>query len=90
MDDDWQQKVQLVLGRLAENERRWVAALLAGAVGRGGETFAATVTGLDAKTVRVGRAELENGLDDCPSGRIRRPGAGRPPVEKKIPASQRT
>jgi hypothetical protein len=86
-DEDWQEKVRLVLGRLSENERRWVAGLLAGAVGWGGETFAASVTGLDAKTVRTGRVELESELADCPADGIRRPGAGRPPVEKKIPAS---
>ena len=80
---DWQEKVRLVLGRLSENERRWVAALLSGAVGWGGESFAAAVTGLDTKTIRAGRVELENELDDCPPDRIRRPGAGRTPVEKK-------
>ena len=83
-DERWQKKVRLVIGRLAENERRWVAALISGAVGWGGETFAATVTGLDPKTVHAGRIELENDLDDCPQDRVRRPGAGRVPVEKKI------
>ena len=86
-DDDWQEKVRLVFGRLAENERRWVAALFSSAVGWGGEAFAAAVTGLDAKTVRAGRVELENELDDCPADRIRRPGAGRTPVEKKTATS---
>lgn len=81
-DEAWQEKVRLVLGRLTENQRRWVAALLSGAVGWGGETFAAAVTGLDPKTIRAGRGELENELDDCPSDRVRREGAGRPPVEK--------
>jgi len=82
-DEAWQAQVRLVLGRLAEPERRWVAALLSGAVGWGGETFAAAVTGLDAKTIRVGRVELDGDLTDCPSDRRRRPGAGRVPVEKK-------
>jgi len=89
-DEEWQEKVRLVLHRLSENERRWVAALLSGAVGWGGEAFAAEVTGLDPKTVRVGRVELENGLDECPTDRIRREGAGRPPVEKTTPTSNAT
>ena len=89
-DKDWQEKVQLVLGRLSENERRWVAGLFARAVGWGGEAFAAAVTGLDLKTVRTGRVELENDLAECPTDSIRRPGAGRPPVEKKTPTSNGT
>lgn len=81
-DNDWQEKVQLVLSRLAENERRWVAGLLSETVGWGGETFASAVTGLDPKTVRTGRKELESELQNCPTDRVRREGAGRPPVEK--------
>jgi hypothetical protein len=83
IDETWQEKVQRVLQRLSENERRWVSALLAEVVGWGGEGFAAHGTGLDLKTVRVGRSELEQGLGNCPSDRIRRPGAGRRPVEKR-------
>ena len=82
-DDHWQEKVRLVLQRMGENERRWVAALLSIAVGWGGETFAAAVTGLDPKTVHSGCVELENELHDCPVNRVRRKGAGRPAVEKK-------
>jgi len=89
-DTQWQETVRLVLGRLAENERRWVAALVAKAVGWGGERFAAEVSGLDPKTIRSGRAERENDLADCPAGRVRRPGAGRVPVEKKLPRSSRS
>lgn len=89
-DEQWQQNVQLVFGRLDENQRRWVAALLSKAVGWGGEAFAAAVTGLDLKTVRTGKQELDNQLQDVPTDRVRRPGAGRPPVEKTIPPSSRT
>lgn len=87
-DRDWHQKVRLVLERLAENERRWVAALLSTAVGHGGEAFAAGVTGLDPKTVRVGKSELEGDLSGCSADRVRREGAGRPPVEKMTPRSK--
>ena len=88
-DDSWQEKVRLVLGRLDENERRWVAALLSTAVGHGGESFASMVTGLDAKTVRTGKAEVEAELVDCPLDRIRREGGGRPLIEKKTTQSKR-
>lgn len=89
-DENWQQQARLVLERLSENERRWVAALLSDAVGWGGENFTAQVTGLDPKTIRTGRKELNRRLQDCPSDRVRRPGAGRPPIEKKIPPSKPT
>ena len=81
-DESWQEKVRLVFGRLSENERRWVAALFSTAVGHGGEAFVSRVTGLDPKTVRTGKAEVEAELQDCPADRIRREGGGRPPIEK--------
>jgi hypothetical protein len=43
----------------------------------------AQITGLDEKTIRRGRAELDASLADNPPDRIRRAGGGRPPVEKK-------
>lgn len=88
-DEEWQQKLQLVLSRLSESQRRWVAGLLSQAVGWGGEAFAAAVTGLDPKTVRTGSQELDESLEGCPSGRVRREGAGRPPVEKTTRQSGR-
>jgi hypothetical protein len=43
----------------------------------------ALVTGLNVETIRRGRRELEASLRDCPPGRCRRPGGGRPAVKKK-------
>ncbi len=83
----WHEQVNLVLSQLDEKQRRLVAGLLSNAVGRGGVTLLSRITGMDRKTVRCGRNELDNDLKDCPTGRVRRPGAGRPPVEKKVPAS---
>jgi hypothetical protein len=85
----WLEQVHLVLSQLDEKQRRLVAGLLSKVVGRGGVTLLSRITGLDRKTVRRGRDELENRLRDCPTGRIRREGAGRPPVEKKVPASSK-
>jgi hypothetical protein len=45
------------------------------------------ITGLNVETIRRGRRELDASLRDCPPGRIRRPGAGRPALKKKRPAS---
>lgn len=83
----WHEQVNLVLSQLDEKQRRLVAGLLSNAVGRGGVTLLSGITGMDRKTVRRGRDELDNGLKDCPTDRVRRPGAGRPPVEKKVLAS---
>ena len=82
-DTSWQEQVRLVMDRLSECQRRWVGALLCKAVGWGGESFAAEITGLDAKTIRTGCRELDRELDGCPTDRVRREGAGRPRVEKK-------
>ena len=85
----WREQVSLVFSQLDEKQRRLVAGLLSNAVGRGGVTVLSRITGLDRKTVRRGRDELDNGLQDCPADRVRREGAGHPPVEKKVPASSK-
>jgi hypothetical protein len=73
-----------VVGLLDEQQRRWVAALEAERLGYGGTRLVAQITGLDEKTIRRGRRELKAGLPAQPTGRIRRPGAGRKPTEKKL------
>ncbi|GAC1642551.1 MAG: hypothetical protein NVS4B2_32170 [Chloroflexota bacterium] len=76
-------RMNLLLSRLDENQRRWYAALEAQRLGHGGDHLVAQITGLDEKTIRRGRTELNASLADCPDERVRRPGAGRPPTEKK-------
>jgi len=73
----------LVFSRLDENQRRWFVALESKRLGRGGDHVLSQITGMDEKTIRRGRAELDASLSDNPLERIRRPGAGRLPVEKK-------
>jgi hypothetical protein len=75
----------LVFNRLDENQRRWFVALEAKRLGHGGDRLLSQITGMDEKTIRRGRAELDASLADNPPDRIRRPGGGRPPVEKKTP-----
>ena len=73
----------LLFGRLDENQRRWLAAVESKRMGHGGERLMSQITGLDEKTIRRGRAELDASLADNPPARIRRAGGGRPPVGKK-------
>lgn len=78
-------QMNLFLSRLDEQQRRWYVALEADRLGHGGERLLAQITGLDEKTIRRGRDELATGLAERPATRVRLPGGGRPPVEKKIP-----
>ncbi len=73
----------VLLSRLDENQRRWFVALEAKRIGHGGDRLLSQITGLDEKTIRRGREELDAALNENPPDRIRRPGGGRPPVEKK-------
>ena len=68
-----------------ERSRRLLAGSLALQHGRGGLALAARVTGLSPHTIRRGRHELAEA--PLPGGRVRRPGGGRKPVEKKVPRS---
>jgi hypothetical protein len=83
-------QLNLLLQRLDEQQRRWVAALESKKIGHGGDCAVARITGLHVDTIRRGREELDAGLADRPTDRVRRPGAGRPPVKKKIRPSSRT
>ena len=69
-----------------ERSRRLLARALALQHGRGGIALAARITGLSPHTIRRGRRELQTATPS-PRGRLRRPEAGRKPVEKKVPRS---
>ena len=73
----------LVFSRLDEQQRRWVAGLLSEVLGRGGTKQVAEIAGIDPKTVRQGRIDLDRELREYPhDGRVRRPGGGRPSSKK--------
>jgi hypothetical protein len=76
-------QMNVFLSRLDEHQRRWFAALEAKRLGHGGNRRLSLMTGLHVQTIRRGRQELATALRGFPPERIRRPGAGRPPVEKK-------
>ena len=76
-------QMNLLCSRLDEQQRRWYVALESHRIGPGGDRLLSQITGLDEKTIRRGREELATSLIDRPTERVRRPGGGRPPVEKK-------
>lgn len=89
-DKQHHRRMNLLLSRMDEQQRRWYAALESTKIGHGGDVLMARITGMNAETIRRGRRELEDDLRERPAGRIRSEGAGRPRVEKKIPPSSRT
>lgn len=82
-DKKLHQQMNLLLSRLDEQQRRWYVAVEANRVGHGGVRLLSQVTGLDEKTIQRGQQELEQGFGERPTERIRAPGGGRFPVEKK-------
>lgn len=82
--------LNLILSRLDEQQRRWVAGREARRRGHGGIQQVAEITGLHPETIRIGRDELEQDLQGRPTDRARLPGSGRPRVEKKIPTCWKT
>jgi hypothetical protein len=77
-------QLNVLLARLDEQQRRWLAAWEAKRLGHGGDRLLSLITGLHVQTIRRGRRELATSLHGLLPGRVRRPGAGRPPVEKKM------
>jgi hypothetical protein len=76
--------MNVLISRLDEAQRRWYVALESERLGHGGDRVLAQITGMDEATIRRGREELQGDLASSPTDRVRQPGAGRPPVEKKI------
>jgi len=83
-------QMNLLLSRMDEQQRRWFVAYESRKLGHGGDVLLSRITGLNVETIRRGRRELAADLRDSPLGRIRLPGGGRRPLEKKIPLWNRT
>jgi hypothetical protein len=88
-DEEWTGCLRLILERMPENQRRWLVALLSLQLGHGGIRRLANVAEMDETTIRTGRAELANELQDCAPGRVRREGAGRKPLTETDPTLER-
>ena len=76
-------QMNLFFSRLDEQQRRWYAAVESNRIGHGGDQLLSLITGLDVKTIRRGRAELDAAFADRPADGVRLAGAGRPLAEKK-------
>jgi len=79
-----QRKFAQIWPHLDERARRLVAATEARALGYGGVALVSRACGLSRLTVAKGVRELAGA--PLPAGRVRRPGAGRPPLTTQDPA----
>jgi hypothetical protein len=68
---------------LDERQRRLLAGAQARALGRGGIAMVTRASGLSRATVKAGTTEIDHRPER--TGRIRRPGAGRPRVTRHDP-----
>jgi len=82
-DKKLHQQMNLFLSRLDEQQRRWYVGLESKRIGHGGDRRLSQITGMDEKTIRCGRRELDAALAGRPTDRVRLSGGGRLPVEKK-------
>ena len=76
-------QLNLLMSRLDEQQRRWLAAVEANRLGHGGTQMLHQITGLDINTIRRGRRELASELAHRPVERVRVAGGGRKRIEKK-------
>ncbi len=83
--EELQAAIVLFYGLLDEQQRRLYAGLESLRLGHGGDSRLAALLDLDVHTVARGRRQLLE--QDALSGRVRQPGAGRKPTEKKRPES---
>lgn len=77
------EKLALVRPHLDERQWRLLLGAEAEAIGRGGISLVARLSGASRTTVQVGVREVRAGVR--PDGRVRAPGAGRRPVEEVQP-----
>ena len=83
-DQALHRRINLLVSRLDEQQRRWSVAMESERVGPDGDEVLSQITGMDPKTIQRGRQELETSLADRPRACVRLAGGGRPRAEKKI------
>ena len=76
--------MNVLLSRLNEQQRRWYVALEVERIGHCGTERLSQITGMNVNTIRRGRRELDDDLAGRPTERVRKPGGGRQPLEKKV------
>lgn len=79
----YHRQINLLLSRLAEPQRRWYVGVLSQEPESPSDVQLALITGLDEKTIRRGRQEMETELLSVPLDRQRQVGGGRLLSEKK-------
>jgi len=79
----YHRQVNLLLSRLAEPQRRWYVGVLSQEPDSPNDAQLALITGMDEKTIRRGREEMDNDLLNVPLDRQRHVGGGRLLSEKK-------
>ena len=80
--ETWESHARVVCEHLNEKHRRWVVGWLSEMIGWSGTWQIAQATGIDPKTIRQGRLDLQQGIEGYPVDRVRRAGGGRPPLKK--------
>ncbi len=68
------QSMKRLYDSLSEKDRRRYAAVEAEKIGHGGVAYIARLLGIDEKTIRVGRADLELLPEDPAGSRVRKKG----------------
>ncbi len=76
-------QINLLLSRLNEPQRRWYVGSLSLMPNALTDGELSLLTGLDEKTIRRGRRELQADLSTVPADRLRHEGGGQPAAEKK-------
>lgn len=77
-------RINLLVSRLDEQQRRWYVAMESDRIGPGGDEVLSHITGMNPKTIQRGRQELASGLVDRPHEQVRVSGGGRQRAEKKM------
>ena len=81
----YHRQINLLLSRLAEPQRRWYVGVLSQEPESPSDAQLALITGVDEKTIRRGRQEMQDDLLNVPADRQRHVGGGRLLSEKKTP-----
>lgn len=79
--DEIGESMRLLLSVLNEKQRRLYLGLESMRLGHGGDVKISRITGVNVKTIALGRRQLQEG--NITDERIREAGGGRPPIKKK-------
>ena len=70
-----ERRMRALFATLSEKDRRRYAAVEADKLGQGGARYIGQLFGIDAKTIRQGRSDLDQATDPA-RGRVRKKGGG--------------